>query len=371
MEVNVKRKLLIGGAITVVVLCAVGVIWFSKFGVSADSVEATKTTTIQLVDENGAKVEKQMPLSVVFTGTEKKCVKYIRHYLWVKTGSKTVCSIVPASTTGTVLTNEKGQYVASMASYKTLTNEQLGKVIRNLMDDRLLRAMTSEEDARLQKVIDSVGALNQPTKNQVMEIVNKAIKEWDASAIANIDPNSWNKVGTFVISDFSTAVKRVFSSTDFDEALTTGKLKSNFQLTNMKIMIKGNDTISGYQNISFYASEYKESVNLELRYIGNEQLESIKDSYFTEIDKKTTASADSKAVMKQSISDFVDYVSFYFVHLAKNDDPNIAPFNIFVDKASENISKTLNTDAFRKISIDKTEITSPAATTSTDTSVSE
>jgi len=320
-----RNRVLIYGGIAVVVLGIVGFALFSKLGISADSIEAMKGTKIQLVDDNGTKIEKQVPISLVFNGTVRQCTRTRALGFKINTNCKTVNK----SFSGTVLTNEDGEYLASTTSYRPLSKDELRKIAESLLAEQLNRELTAEEKQLLQNITYQLAGIGLPTQEQVTNVVKK-----------NLTIGSGSDTGSIISS--------IFFSPVFSAALSTGKEQHNFQLLNIVAGVKTNLLTSDTQTVSFYASDYKASTSLTVKYAGAKQLEDIKNLYFAEIDKQTTGTADSKTAIKQSITDFVDYMSFYFVHVASEETAKTAGEKILdvKEKASVNAKKTLSAPIF-------------------------
>lgn len=288
-----KHKLLVGlGMIAIVLAGAVGYVAL-KPNVSADALTVSGTT-IQLVDASGAKVEKQVPVSLVFNGTVRQCSKR-RIGRW-KIAIR--CKTINKSVNGTVLTDTTGAYTVTTASYKALSKEELVLVAAKLLAEQANRVVTPAENAYLQEISASLISKNLTQADQV----NDALVQ-QMLAKANVTDNSE------ILLLSSTLTNSIYT-----KAVTTGKEQRDFKVKSVIASVKTETLVSDNQTISFLATDAKPSVNLTLKYTGAGQLDAIEKLYLADLETQNAGLTDQTAT-KPSVDGFLNYVSYYYLHV--------------------------------------------------------
>lgn len=313
-----SKKIAITLAVIVVLLVAAVAVYL-RSGASADSVEALKGTKIQLVDEKGEKVAREVPISLVFNGTIRSC-RVVRVFGFK--GSR--CSTVNRTFNGTAMTDANGEYTVSTSSYRRLTKDELVKVAQSLLQESVGRDLTSEEIKKILAVVTALYDKQNPTQADVTAAVNAQFKTSSANTVTNIATG-------FINTQVATAA---FTNPIFAFGLMTGREEHGFSLINVVATVKTSLINSDNQIISFYSTDYKPSVNLTLNYNGAGLLAAAKDSYFAEIDKTSNPDADKQAI-KDSVTGFTDYMSYYVVHIASLKAADIA------NKAKDGITNAI------------------------------
>lgn len=296
-----KRKSRVGLIIGLIILAlaVTGVVIYYYSGTSADSIEAIRGTNVQLVDEKGESVKKQVPVTLVFSGTIRSC-KVTRVF-----GAKfSGCKTVNKTFGGVALTDETGVYTASVSSYRKLTKDELYILALSLMSDNLDAPLSAQEQEFIRSVINELAGIENPTQAQVTAVIDAKLK------------NSASIIATF---HNSALMPFVLYNPIFALGLATGTQEHGFKLLNVTASVKTSLITSDLQTISFYTTDYKPSVNLTLKYNGVGLLTAAKDAYFTQVDG-TTATDIEKEAIKTSITGFVDYVPYYMVHIVSEDE---------------------------------------------------
>jgi len=102
----------------------------------------------------------------------------------------------------------------------------------------------------------------------------------------------------------------------------SGSEEHNFQMTSVVVSATSDYLKSDSPTISFYATDYKPSVNLVLSYIGTRDLALMQEAYFKKVDTENTDET-IRAAIKKNITDFVAYAPYYYVHIGAALDAKI------------------------------------------------
>lgn len=256
-----KRNVIIFSVLAFLIVGFVAIYFVFSNQPSADTLEATKGTKVQLVDINGDLVQESVPLKLKFDLGEKRVCTRAR---W---SFKKVCKDVPYSFEKLVFTNEQGNYTVSTQSYRPLSPDEMITYADSYMLEQEGRKIYKWEKSLLYNVYK--------------DLVNSKDEYVDKDQISDLFESYYRKINSKGGEDISIQAEKIlsiFSTMVFNSGVSAEGSNdfASFQTGSIKYDIKNVTVYYGFEEgqeypyeeseivLTFADENYQESANLEL-----------------------------------------------------------------------------------------------------------
>jgi len=338
-----KSALLWVGIVVLLLLVGAGVYYF--FGVSADTLNATKGTKVQLVDSDGVSVKQAIPLELTINGRVKQCNNYkktTRIGFWKKIQYLTRCQESPFSKVKVEKTDVNGSYNAGTLSYRNLTQKEYEELLTTFFQDATGRELTPEE----KKAIITSEIAKMSNGKSAAEINSAAEILANKLLVANNSTSKSKSSSGINLKAFLPLPISILSSIFGSKTVLSGT-ENNYIIDSISVEVLSTRLKSDQVSLT-YGEKYKANANLLVYPSALTYLNSSKDlfvKYLASLDVTTEKKTEYQTVL----DNYLDYLSTVAVHdpeLSKDDENKIKADNSINDilqkiagDAGKNISK--------------------------------